>query len=99
MDNKYIAGTFFASVFGSLVVYILRLRSSQLKSKQKAHANGPGFEIQSDQMAVDKCRSGKESDTDVIIVGAGVVGAALSHTLGKVESLSTCDLYLYACLL
>ncbi|KAJ6939691.1 squalene monooxygenase SE1-like [Populus alba x Populus x berolinensis] len=31
----------------------------------------------------EECRSGNVSDADVIIVGAGVAGAALAHTLGK----------------
>ncbi|KAJ6730181.1 SQUALENE MONOOXYGENASE-RELATED [Salix viminalis] len=31
----------------------------------------------------EECRSGNFSDADVIIVGAGVAGAALAHTLGK----------------
>ena len=34
----------------------------------------------------EECRSGNFSDADVIIVGAGVAGAALAHTLGKVFS-------------
>lgn len=36
-----------------------------------------------------KCRSknGAGDDVDVIIVGAGVAGAALAHTLGKVRAL------------
>ena len=31
-----------------------------------------------------ECRSADGSDADVIIVGAGVAGSALAHTLGKV---------------
>nr|XP_027074161.1 squalene monooxygenase-like [Coffea arabica] len=58
------------------------LRSNK-QYKQKPHADRPCLDIRSNQMAVDECRTGWDSDTDVIIVGAGVVGAALSYTLGK----------------
>ncbi|KAJ6335323.1 hypothetical protein OIU78_012035 [Salix suchowensis] len=34
----------------------------------------------------EECRSGNFSDADVIIVGAGVAGAALAHTLGKMAT-------------
>ncbi|XP_027179092.1 squalene epoxidase 3-like isoform X1 [Coffea eugenioides] len=80
--DKYIAGTFFASVFGFLILCILQLRSNK-QYKQKPHADRPCLDIRSNQMAVDECRTGWDSATDVIIVGAGVVGAALSYTLGK----------------
>lgn len=55
-----------------------------------------------------ECRSEKRNgDADVIIVGAGVAGAALAHTLGKVVRFKTrvslllirfllaCDYYYY----
>ncbi|MBA0715896.1 hypothetical protein Golax_014772 [Gossypium laxum] len=56
-DNYIIGGTFLVSLFGSVLLFILRDDSYREKKIEKGD--------------------------DIIIVGAGVAGAALAHTLGK----------------
>lgn len=89
MDTyNYIAGTLFAFLLGFSFLYILGHRnytianSKKKNQKQKATAC-TSFETRNDLTHGDNPRA-NGSDADVIVVGAGVAGAALAHTLGKV---------------
>ncbi|XP_052203893.1 squalene epoxidase 3-like [Diospyros lotus] len=74
----YIVGAFLASLLGFLSLFVLR---------RSRRGQGSGF----DEIRNDCVRSSNAGEarpeggpvSDVIIVGAGVAGAALSHTLGK----------------
>lgn len=82
--DQYIVATLFASVFGFLLLYVLH-RKKSLKSVKDD-------EIRTNivQSSINTGDSSPETNSgiDVIIVGAGVAGAALAHTLGKVLFLS-----------
>nr|GMC97107.1 squalene monooxygenase-like [Ipomoea batatas] len=73
MDN-YIAGTFMVSLLGFVLFYVMSKKASETRR------NGAGTPTCTDN---GECGARKESDADVIIVGAGVAGGALAHTLGK----------------
>lgn len=79
MVDHYLAGTVLAAVFGLAAAYTLFFkRSSGCGRIVKDGVN-------TTSIVKDDCRSRNRgrSDVDVIIVGAGVAGAALAHTLGK----------------
>ncbi|KAI3445845.1 hypothetical protein Pfo_002510 [Paulownia fortunei] len=79
MVDQYILGGFIASLFGFVLLYHLRRKIKKTKGSKivrkdeciKRSAAGGGF------------RPEVGGDTDIIIVGAGVAGAALACTLGK----------------
>ncbi|KAG8478455.1 hypothetical protein CXB51_028378 [Gossypium anomalum] len=82
-DNYIIGGTFLVSLFGSVLLFILRHDSYREKKIEKGSTK---FEIQTDTVTgteIGKCSPENDSGDDIIIVGAGVAGAALAHTLGK----------------
>lgn len=83
MVDQGILGWIFASLLGFVV-----FRSVLLKNKKKG---GVSVEIRDEcvkSTANGECRSKTAcEEADVIIVGAGVAGAALANTLGKVISL------------
>ncbi|TYG46195.1 hypothetical protein ES288_D11G236800v1 [Gossypium darwinii] len=81
--NYIIGGTFLVSLFGSVLLFILRDDSYREKKIEKGSRK---FEIQTDTVTgteTGKCSPENDSGDDIIIVGAGVAGAALAHTLGK----------------
>ncbi|KAI3508928.1 hypothetical protein L1887_23950 [Cichorium endivia] len=76
------------SVFASVVGFILIYAFFVIKNVRKVLPAGAGnSNVKSSSVTTKticingECRS--EDDADVIIVGAGVAGAALAHTLGK----------------
>ncbi|XP_037497987.1 squalene epoxidase 3 isoform X2 [Jatropha curcas] len=78
--DKYILGTFFASLFGLFLLCILRLNfKNKNKSKDITTTATTTSTTQNDNVRRPENGSGR----DVIIVGAGVAGAALAYTLGK----------------
>ncbi|XP_009624091.1 squalene epoxidase 3-like [Nicotiana tomentosiformis] len=86
MMDKYIVPTFFVSLLGFLLLYILRPRfrtpyykKKDPKSIQKCETHN----VISSNLINGECKLEKGSDADIIIVGAGVAGAALAHTLAK----------------
>lgn len=81
--EHYIIVTFFASLAGFLLFFLLRRKDTK-KTKKDVEA----CKIQNDIVlsSVDNGDHSSPDGTDVIIVGAGVAGAALAHTLGKVIS-------------
>lgn len=78
--EHYIIVTFFASLAGFLLFFLLRRKDTK-KTKKDVEA----CKIQNDIVlsSVDNGDHSSPDGTDVIIVGAGVAGAALAHTLGK----------------
>ncbi|XP_009784486.1 squalene epoxidase 3 [Nicotiana tabacum] len=87
MMDKYIVPTFFVSLLGFLLLYILRPRlrtgpyykKKDPKTSQKCDTQN----VISSNLTNGECKLEKGSDADIIIVGAGVAGAALAHTLAK----------------
>ncbi|GAV57995.1 SE domain-containing protein/NAD_binding_8 domain-containing protein [Cephalotus follicularis] len=85
MADHYMWGWILGSVLALVLLYnlgLVALYKSVIKS-----ANGNGDERESVNNTVvhvnGECKSDNGSDVDVIIVGAGVAGSALAHTLGK----------------
>lgn len=84
MVYQYVLGGVLVSLLGSVFFMII---NSTLSGKKKAEdvsedVNGNGF-VRT-QPANGGCLPEIEKSTDVVIVGAGVAGAALAYTLGKV---------------
>lgn len=78
--DQYLLGWILASVLGLIAVY-----STVAKSRSNRRALLPERSECLKSVTVSnpaECRSA-EDDVDVIIVGAGVAGSALAHTLGK----------------
>lgn len=90
--DPYVVWTFFASLLGFLLLSVLRRRNygnatAQDKGKVKNKNNTSDNHISEECVKSSgdgECRPEYGSGTDVIIVGAGVAGSALAHTLGKV---------------
>ncbi|XP_020535089.1 squalene epoxidase 3 isoform X1 [Jatropha curcas] len=55
-----------------------------LRGKKKSSSSGKNFKNENvNSLVKDMCHSEKVATADIIIVGAGVAGSALAHTLGK----------------
>ncbi|XP_059624039.1 squalene epoxidase 3-like [Cornus florida] len=83
--DVYILGTFFASLLGFVFLYIVR-HGAEKQKRIGNHRATSDFEIRNDcarSSTNGECESDDGPQSDVIIVGAGVAGAALAHTLGK----------------
>ncbi|KAK4476952.1 hypothetical protein RD792_016122 [Penstemon davidsonii] len=78
MIDQYILGGFIASLFGLVLFYKLP-REIKLKTK------GPSIVPKDERVIITSpaCGGFRSDFCDIIIVGAGVAGAALAHTLGK----------------
>ncbi|KAD7479314.1 hypothetical protein E3N88_02450 [Mikania micrantha] len=85
IDNSYIVGTFFVSLLGFLVLSVLRRRISNSVSHSRKFVSGSSNRVRnrSNSTRGDFCPRYESVDADVIIVGAGVSGAALAYALGK----------------
>ncbi|GER36390.1 squalene monooxygenase [Striga asiatica] len=77
--DRYIFGGFVASLFGFVLLYNLRRNVRKTKGPKGVPAD-VGFARSADGGFREDAGGG---DADVIIVGAGVAGAALACTLGK----------------
>lgn len=90
--DQYIIATFFASLAGFLLLFLLR-RNDKKTTKKDAGT----YKIRNDivHSSVGDGDYSSPDGTDVIIVGAGVAGAALAHTFGKVISFTLLLLYLF----
>lgn len=80
--NLVVLGTFFASFVPFVFLYML-LQNSK-KKKKRINRDEAVLRMQNDNSTVSGHKIGGYSGNDVIIVGAGVAGAALAYTLGKV---------------
>uniref|UniRef100_A0A5B7BM03 Squalene monooxygenase n=1 Tax=Davidia involucrata TaxID=16924 RepID=A0A5B7BM03_DAVIN len=80
VDNYILLLTFFAPLLGFLLLHILRHKNNR-NDHHKPTTNA--FEVQNDGVRSSTNGEHDGTESDVIIVGAGVAGAALAHTLGK----------------
>ncbi|KAK4491170.1 hypothetical protein RD792_001900 [Penstemon davidsonii] len=80
MIDQYILGSFVASLFGFVLLYKLRRKIKKPKSNSKI---GNKDECINSSAADGGSQAHSGVEDDVIIVGAGVAGAALAYTLGK----------------
>lgn len=80
MIDQYIFGGFIASLFGFVLLYNLRRKTRKTKGSKVVGKD----ECINISAAGDGLRKEDGGDADIIIVGAGVAGAALAYTLGKV---------------
>ncbi|KAK7861070.1 squalene epoxidase 2 [Quercus suber] len=82
--DQHVLWTFFASLFGFVLLYIIRPNNYANNRKLKKK-NSPQQRVDSNSFTDGEFRhvNGCDSGTDVIVVGAGVAGAALAYTLGK----------------
>ncbi|KAJ6681911.1 SQUALENE MONOOXYGENASE-RELATED, partial [Salix koriyanagi] len=82
MADQCIPGCILAALFGlSAIYYLVIKKKGQRANKDLLEARSES--VNSIATTSGECRSSNVSDVDVIIVGAGVAGAALAHTLGK----------------
>ncbi|KAL6277486.1 hypothetical protein ACE6H2_021087 [Prunus campanulata] len=90
--DPYVLWTFFASLLGFVALSVLRRRNygngmAKDRSKVQKNKNNTNKSLVSEQCVKSsdegEFRPVNGSGTDVIIVGAGVAGAALAHTLAK----------------
>lgn len=82
MAEHLLIASIFASVIGFTLIYTFFLIKTVGKVVPAGTTGGGGNNTSSVTTSINgECRS--EDDADVIIVGAGVAGAALAHTLGK----------------
>ncbi|XP_060970387.1 squalene epoxidase 3-like [Cannabis sativa] len=82
--DPYVFWTFLASFLGFLALCVLRRRNAGVE-KNKTTATQTLLSRQEARISGDErdSRAVPGSDTDVLIVGAGVAGSALACTLGK----------------
>ncbi|GMH06336.1 hypothetical protein Nepgr_008176 [Nepenthes gracilis] len=82
---QYIVGTFFGSLLGFVLLFTF-FRDKRNAAKRKDRRGGGAVEMR--EQVVRSSENGGffpdgVPDADVIVVGAGVAGAALAYTLGK----------------
>lgn len=77
------AGWILASALGLFGLFYLVAKKKDA-SNRRALLESRSESVKSIATTNGECRSDNSSDADVIIVGAGVAGSALAHTLGKV---------------
>lgn len=83
MVDQYTLGGILASVFALVAIYTLVAKKKKNNNRRDS-PNARSESVNGVATAKGECRS-TNSDADVIVVGAGVAGAALAHTLGKVN--------------
>lgn len=85
--DQYALGAIVVSAF-ALVVAIYSFVAAKKKVAGEARTEAVNCVAAATATATaanGECRSANAADADVIIVGAGVAGSALAHTLGKVR--------------
>ncbi|KAG4965034.1 hypothetical protein JHK85_040009 [Glycine max] len=81
MEDPYVLGWILCSVLSLLALYSLAFGGAGRRRASPEKRNELSETVTT---SAGECRSEKRNgDADVIIVGAGVAGAALAHTLGK----------------
>lgn len=86
--DQHVLWTFFASLLGFVLLYTLRRRNCSNANKKELMNKSYPEECAKQSFSDGESRPLEGSGTDVIIVGAGVAGAALAHTLGMVTVFS-----------
>ncbi|KAJ9159293.1 hypothetical protein P3X46_024808 [Hevea brasiliensis] len=77
MEYQYIIGGILAFILG----FVLWHRSTGMKKTKESRENVRDEVVKSSEQVL--CQSENATNTDIIIVGAGVAGSALAYTLGK----------------
>ena len=80
--DQHVLWTFFASLFGFVLLYIIR-RNNNANNRKLKKKNSPQQCVDNNSFTDGEFRH--VNGSDVIVVGAGVAGAALAYTLGKVH--------------
>ena len=80
--DQYALGAIVVSVFA---LFLAIYSFVAAKKKVAGEARTEAVNCVAAAAANGECRSANAADADVIIVGAGVAGSALAHTLGKVR--------------
>ncbi|CAL8996169.1 unnamed protein product [Prunus brigantina] len=80
MADQYLLGWILASVLGLVALYRTLVKRND--DRRSVLVEKRSECVKSVMVSNGECRS-TDGDVDVIIVGAGVAGAALAHTLGK----------------
>lgn len=88
MDYQYILAGIIASSL--VLVFVLYGSAAKKKATGSIHAESNGCTKTSEN---GTCSREVAGTTDIIIVGAGVAGAALAYTLGKVHCFSFPPIY------
>lgn len=94
MADQYTWGLIFGLVLGLVALYnlgLFTLYNFVMKTRTDSSDTRSDC-LTSNSVVNQECESDHFADTDVIIVGAGVAGAALAHTLGKVTNNFFCSL-------
>nr|POF02890.1 metalloendoproteinase 2-mmp [Quercus suber] len=78
--DQYALGVIVVSIF-TLVVAI----HSFIAAKKKVVGEAVNCVAAAVAAANGECKSTNAADANVIIVGAGIAGSALAHTLGKIQ--------------
>ncbi|KAJ8769373.1 hypothetical protein K2173_002577 [Erythroxylum novogranatense] len=86
-DEKFVLGTILSSLFGFLILYTLYGTNCDNKRKKRIETGCNDYAAAAERKT-ECCSPENASGSDVIIVGAGVAGAALAYALGKVLRLS-----------
>lgn len=93
MADQYTWGLIFGLVLGLVALYnlgLFTLYNFVMKTRTDSSDTTSDC-LTSNSVVNQECESDHFADTDVIIVGAGVAGAALAHTLGKVTNHFFCS--------
>ncbi|KAG2694499.1 hypothetical protein I3760_08G147700 [Carya illinoinensis] len=81
--DQNVLWAFFASLFGFVLLYSLRRRNCSNPNKKQLKKKSFPEDCAKQSFSDGESCPLEDSGTDVIIVGAGVAGAALAYTLGK----------------
>ncbi|XP_022884845.1 squalene monooxygenase-like [Olea europaea var. sylvestris] len=76
MADQTLLASILALLFGFVVLY-------RLVSKKNGETESESLAVTTSTTIISRSKNGADVDADIIIVGAGVAGAALAHTLGK----------------
>ena len=88
MEYQYI----FGGILAYILVFVLYNFAEKKKSSGSMEVDSKEFEKASEN---GTCPQEAEGSAEIIIVGAGVAGAALAYTLGKVEIFLSIAFHLY----
>uniref|UniRef100_A0A2N9FZK8 Squalene monooxygenase n=1 Tax=Fagus sylvatica TaxID=28930 RepID=A0A2N9FZK8_FAGSY len=80
--DQHVVWTFFASLFGFVLLYII-CRNNNANNRKLKKKTFPEEQCDKNSSTDGECRHVSGSDTDIIVVGAGVAGSALAYTLAK----------------
>ncbi len=80
--DQHVVWTFFASLFGFVLLYII-CRNNNANNRKLKKKTFPEEQCDKNSSTDGECRH--VSGSDIVVVGAGVAGSALAYTLAKVH--------------